>query len=49
VNECMRIPFYREVVSTKTYETKALPGSPKNELFGISTYRWESTNKLLGI
>jgi len=50
VNECMRIDFFRKVVGTKNYETVALKGSPVNPSNGgISYYRWESTNKLLGV
>ena len=43
----MKLEQFRKVVATKTYETKALSGSPK---VGDSTnsYFWENSNKLLG-
>lgn len=47
VTECMKIEQFRKVVGTKTYETKALAGSPKIGE-SVNTYIWENSNKLLG-
>ena len=43
-NECMRIPIYRTVVNTRVYETKAIKANGHQ-----SKYKWETTNRLLGI
>ena len=45
----MKIGLFREVVKVKKYVTEALPGSPKNDAGWVSNYKWESTNKLLGV
>ena len=45
VNTCMRIPIFRRVVGTVTFETESIVDSKKKD---PTKYVWENTNKLLG-
>ena len=50
-DECMKIPLFRQVVSSCYYETRALGNSHAYRNFSerrLTYYRWETTNKLLG-
>jgi serine-type D-Ala-D-Ala carboxypeptidase (penicillin-binding protein 5/6) len=44
VAECMKIVPFRRIVNTEVYETKPINNSKNPHL-----YRWENTNKLLGV
>ena len=51
VNECMKIPLFRQVVGTGYTETRSLGNQAAMRNFNerkLTQYRWESTNKLLG-
>ena len=45
ISECMKNETFRKVVGTKSYETLAHGGT---RLEGLTQYRWENSNKLLG-
>lgn len=45
ISECMKIDAFRKVVGTKIYETKSYASTNPN---GLTNYKWENTNKLLG-
>lgn len=45
ISECMKNETFRKVVGTKTYETLAHAGTNTK---GLTKYKWENSNKLLG-